>query len=85
MRVHVRFNESDERIPVGFRGTETRTTGNYEDLSNKPRINGVTLVGDLSDEDLHIKGGNFWFGTRAEYNALPSIDPDVCYCIEEGT
>lgn len=27
----------------------------------------------------------FWFGTRAEYNALPSIDPAVCYCIEEGT
>ena len=57
MRVHVRFNESDERIPVGFRGAETRTTGNYEELSNKPSINGVTLVGDLSDEDLHIHGG----------------------------
>lgn len=27
----------------------------------------------------------FWFGTRAEYNALPEIDPAVCYCIEEGT
>lgn len=27
----------------------------------------------------------FWFGTRAEYNALSEIDPDVCYCIEEGT
>lgn len=26
-----------------------------------------------------------WFGTRQEYNNLPSIDPDVCYCIEEGT
>ena len=27
----------------------------------------------------------FWFGTRAEYNSLPVIDPDVCYCIQEGT
>ena len=27
----------------------------------------------------------FWFGTRAEYNALQTLDPDVCYCIEEGT
>lgn len=26
-----------------------------------------------------------WFGTRQEYNNLPSIDPNVCYCIEEGT
>lgn len=26
-----------------------------------------------------------WFGTRSEYNALTTIDPDVCYCIEEGT
>ena len=26
-----------------------------------------------------------WFGTRAEYNALPEINPEVCYCIEEGT
>ena len=26
-----------------------------------------------------------WFGTRQQYNALPSIDPSVCYCIEEGT
>jgi len=26
-----------------------------------------------------------WFGTRDEYNALESYDPDVCYCIEEGT
>lgn len=28
---------------------------------------------------------SFWFGTRAEYNALSEIDPDFCYCIEEGT
>ena len=28
---------------------------------------------------------SFWFGTRAQYNALPSIDPATCYCIEEGT
>lgn len=27
----------------------------------------------------------FWFGTRTEYNSLPSIDPTICYCIEEGT
>lgn len=26
-----------------------------------------------------------WFGTRLEYNALTWLDPDTCYCIEEGT
>ena len=30
--------------------------GNYPDLSNKPSINGVTLVGNLTDTDLHIVG-----------------------------
>ena len=29
----------------------------YEDLTNKPQINGVTLEGDLSTEDLHIEAG----------------------------
>lgn len=46
--------------------------GDYENLENKPSINGVTLVGDKSSEDLHIEGG----GT-ADYNELenkPSIN-----------
>lgn len=30
-------------------------------------------------------GVKMWFGTRADYNALETIDPDTCYCIEEGT
>lgn len=29
-------------------------TTNYEDLSNKPRINGVVLQGDKTNEDLKI-------------------------------
>ena len=40
----------------------------------------------LEDIDLAETGGqNFWFGTRSEYNALPQIDPETVYCIEEGT
>lgn len=40
----------------------------------------------LDDIDLAETGGQtFWFGTRAEYNALPQIDPETVYCIEEGT
>ena len=32
-----------------------------------------------------ISGAQFWFGTRDEYNAIPSPNPNICYCIEEGT
>lgn len=32
-----------------------------------------------------ISGTQFWFGTREEYNAIPSPNPNICYCIEEGT
>lgn len=53
------------------------------------------LIGKLSDDGKHLigrlsmpeatSGTKMWFGTRAEYNELPVIYPDVCYCIEEGT
>lgn len=32
-------------------------TSNYNDLSNKPSINGVTLTGNKTSEDLNIGGG----------------------------
>lgn len=32
-------------------------TSNYNDLSNKPSINGVTLSGNKTSEDLNISGG----------------------------
>lgn len=32
-------------------------TSNYNDLSNKPSINGVELKGNKTSEDLHITGG----------------------------
>ena len=51
-----------------------------------------SLVGSLSKEgslsgglSLATVGMLLWFGTRAEYNALEFISPNVCYCIEEGT
>lgn len=31
-------------------------TSNYGDLTNKPSINGVTLVGNKTTQDLHISG-----------------------------
>lgn len=38
-------------------GSGTGGTKNYEELENKPKINGVELVGDLSAEDLGLTGG----------------------------
>lgn len=31
-------------------------TGNYDDLTNKPTINGVTVEGDKTSQDFHITG-----------------------------
>ena len=40
----------------------------------------------ISIPDLNTgKPVRFWFGTLAEYNALPVIYNDVCYNIEEAS
>ena len=44
-------------------------SGNYEDLLNKPSINGVELDGDNTSEDLKI----IYRGTTAYWNAQPSL------------
>lgn len=77
------LSEEDDRLNVDFGDEITTTTANYNELTHKPSINGVVLQGDISSNRLGLI--QFWFGTRAEYNALPSIDPNICYCIEEGT
>ena len=61
----------------------TGGTSDYNKLKNKPSIDGVTVEGDHSADYYGLT--SFWFGTRAEYNALTTILPNVCYCIEEGT
>ena len=75
-------------------------TRDYNNLANKPKLNDVTIEGEHEGEYYGLANRawvetyvteqtaaytRFWFGTRAEYNALPEIDPAVCYCIEEGT
>lgn len=45
-------------------------TTDYEELDNKPSINGVTLVGDKTSEDLHIKECDCEELTTAQLNAL---------------
>lgn len=33
------------------------SVADYSKVANKPRINGVELVGDLTSDDLHLSGG----------------------------
>ena len=65
MKLNVKFHEDsifrvdllqeDLAVKTGFGTLQTVTENNYNNLANKPSINGVTLEGDLSSEDLHIK------------------------------
>lgn len=45
------FSE-DAHLSAEFGEIQKVSTSNYEDLYNKPRINGVMLTGDRSFEDL---------------------------------
>lgn len=45
------FSES-ATMGATFGEVQKVSTSNYEDLYNKPKINGVTLIGDRSFEDL---------------------------------
>ena len=59
----------------------TGGTSDYEKLKNKPILNGVEISGEHDSSYYGIT--SFWFGTRTEYNELPVILPDVCYCLRE--
>lgn len=55
----------------------------YDDLTDKPQINGVTLASDKTTRDL----GMIQELTQAQYNALPSADkqnPDKVYYIKDA-
>lgn len=42
------------RVVNPFWETEEGEGGDYEELSNKPSINGVTLIGDKTSDELDI-------------------------------
>ena len=52
----VQMRDSPESIPVRFNNVQpvTVTDNDYTVLANKPSINSVTLVGNLTSEDLGI-------------------------------
>ena len=45
---------SDQKQMAGNMGIVNATSDNYNNLSNKPSINGVTLVGNKTSEELGI-------------------------------
>ena len=47
-------------IPINFSKQGGGTT-NYEELSNKPSINGVTLQGNLTSADLNLSAVEVYY------------------------
>ena len=55
---------------------EVRQSGDYEDLTNKPSINGVSLVGNKTTEDLGIEAGvTSWNGQTGDVVYTPPEVP----------
>ena len=61
-------------------------TSDYEDLENKPTINGVTLVEALVTEDLNLGDTAHEEVTQAEFNALTPEERDdgTVYFVKDG-
>lgn len=55
-----------------FWGGDGGTT-DYEELDNKPKINGVTLTGNKTSEDLHIDACDCDELTTGQVNALIAL------------
>lgn len=56
---------TDQRDIAGDMGIVNATTTNYNDLANKPSINGVTLAGNKTSEDLGIIGDKHYTHNQA--------------------
>lgn len=68
------FDFSDpQSLEFGTRDIiEVRQSGDYLDLTNKPSINGVTLIGDKTTEDLGIEVGvTSWNGQTGDVVYTP--------------
>ena len=60
---------SDQKQMAGNMGVVNATSNNYNDLANKPSINGVTLAGNKTSEELNIVGDKTFV-----YNQATSAD-----------
>lgn len=57
-------------------------TMDYEDLENLPKINGVTLTGDKSSDDLHIAVSGEQLAEAVDAWLQDNVDPDSGYVLD---
>lgn len=78
MKINYRFIECKERYNACTTDKMTITTStNYEDLANKPEINSIELIGNISLPELGLRA--IYYDTTANWNAQGSL------IAEEGT
>ena len=56
---------SDQKQIASNMGVVNATSTNYNDLANKPSINGVTLIGDKTNSELNIVNDKNYVHTQA--------------------
>lgn len=61
------FQESNQTFATTFSELFANVVGDYRKLKNKPSINGVTLNGDVSLQDLGIN--NIYYDTTQNWNS----------------
>ena len=54
--VNLKVDELHSNVPMSVENVRVVTTSNYEQLLNKPQINGVTLLGDMTSSELFPHG-----------------------------
>jgi hypothetical protein len=64
------FAVRDAGVDIGADPEGGSGTSDYDDLIDKPRINGITLVGDQSSEDLGLADEPL---TQTQMNSLIAI------------
>lgn len=93
-QVQADWNQTDTEQPDYIKNkpelATVATTGDYDDLSNKPTIPAAPVQSDWNEADTgslaYIANKpailTQWFGTQQEYDAILVKDPNVIYNIE---
>ena len=61
--LEIEINNNDT-LDIGLENSDVIYANNYNELENKPQINGITLQGDISSEDLGITNDKNYFHTQ---------------------
>lgn len=71
------FNEAEEALDVNFENVQTQTQviNNYNELTNKPRINDIELLNNISLEELGLRA--IYYDTRANWDLQTALVSEV--------